>query len=268
MVLKFASNLSFMFTEAPSIIDRYQLAKEAGFKAVESGFPFGFSSLEVAAAKTRAGVDQVLLNVFTGDVTKGELGFAAIPGEEENFKKSIEKTIQYAKALDCKMIHVMSGKVESSKAAVFHINHNDVVYMKNMLYAIDKCQKEDITVVIEPINKYTVPDYYMNNFEKALDLVRKIDNPYFKLQLDIFHLQHCRGNITTSFRELLPYTAHIQIAQVPDRHEPDTPGEIDYKYVFSLLERHNYAGYIGLEYRPKLSTVEGLSWIKKYGYTL
>lgn len=262
MVLRFASNLSFMFTEAPNIIDRYQLAKEAGFKAVESGFPFGFSVQQVAAAKTKANVDQILLNVFTGDVTKGELGFAAIPGEEENFKKSIEETIKYAKALDCKMIHVMSGKVESPKAA------NDVIYEKNMLYAVDKCQKENITVVIEPINNYTVPNYYMNNFVKGLNLVKKINNPHFKLQLDIFHLQHCSGNITARFRELLPYTAHVQIAQVPDRHEPDTPGEIDYSYVLALLEQYGYAGHIGLEYRPKSSTVEGLNWIEKYGYTL
>ncbi|KAL6440418.1 hypothetical protein ACFW04_003147 [Cataglyphis niger] len=262
MALKFASNLSFMFTEAPSIIDRYQLAKQAGFKAVESGFPFGFSIEQVAAARKKADVDQILLNVFTGDVTKGELGFAAIPGEEENFKKSIEKTIEYAKALDCKMIHVMSGKVESPTTA------NDIVYEKNLLYAIEKCKLEDIVVLIEPINNYSVPNYYMNNFQKGLNLVKKINSIHFKLQMDIFHLQHCCGNITKCIQDFLPYVGHIQIAQVPDRHEPDTPGEIDYKYVFSLLERTSYTGYIGLEYWPKSLTTEGLNWIKKYGYNL
>ncbi|XP_014486364.1 PREDICTED: putative hydroxypyruvate isomerase [Dinoponera quadriceps] len=262
MALKFASNLSFMFTEVPSIIDRYQLAKQAGFKAVESGFPFGFSIEQVVAAKNKAGVHQVLLNVFTGDITKGELGYAAIPGKEDDFKNSISKTIQYAKALDCKMIHVMSGTVESPTA------NNDAAYEQNLLHAIEKCQQEDIVIVIEPINNYSVPKYYMNNFRKGFDLVKKINNPYFKLQLDLFHLQHCCGNITRSIQELLPYVGHIQIAQVPDRHEPDTSGEIDYKYVLSLLETAGYPGYIGLEYRPKSTTVAGLKWIANYGYTL
>ncbi|KAG5307849.1 HYI isomerase, partial [Pseudoatta argentina] len=261
MALKFASNLSFMFTEVPNIIDRYQLAKQAGFKAVESGFPFGFSVQQVATAKKKANVDQVLLNVFTGDVTKGEVGFAAIPGEEENFKKSIEKTIEYANALNCKIIHVMSGKVEAPTAA------NDMIYEKNLLYAIEKCQKEDIVVVIEPINNYSVPNYYMNNFQKGLDLVKKINNAHFKLLMDIFHLQHCCGNITKFIQDFLPYIGHIQVAQVPDRHEPDTPGEIDYKYILSLLTT-GYTGYVGLEYWPKSLTVEGLNWIKRYGYTL
>ncbi|XP_076753659.1 hydroxypyruvate isomerase-like protein Gip [Xylocopa sonorina] len=262
MSLKFATNLSFMFTETPSIIERYKLAKEAGFKAVESGFPFGFSLKEVSEAKQNAGVEQILINVFTGDVSKGELGFAAIPGEEENFKKSINLTIEYAKALNCKKIHVMSGKVNEITPS------NDDVYVKNLRYAVEKFQKEGIIGVIEPINNITVPNYYMNSFQKGLDVVKKINSPNLKLQLDIFHLQHICGNITENIKKLLPYTGHVQIAQVPDRHEPDTPGEIDYKYILSILEKEGYKGYIGLEYRPKSSSVGGLNWVQNYGYKL
>ncbi|KZC10780.1 PREDICTED: putative hydroxypyruvate isomerase [Dufourea novaeangliae] len=260
MSLKFASNLSFMFMETPSIIERYKLAKEAGFKAVESGFPFGFSVKDVTEAKTKAGLEQILINVYTGDVSKGELGFAAIPGEEENFKKSIDMTIEYAKALHCKRIHVMSGKVNQPTSV------NDDVYEKSLLYAAEKFQKEGILGVIEPINSISVPNYYMNSFEKGLNVVKKINNPNLKLLLDVFHLQHICGNITKNIKELLPYIGHVQIAQVPDRHEPDTPGEIDYKYVLSVLEKEGYSGYVGLEYRPKSSSVEGLSWMQKYGY--
>ncbi|CAL7952232.1 unnamed protein product [Xylocopa violacea] len=262
MSLKFATNLSFMFTETPSIIERYKLAKEAGFKAVESGFPFGFSVKEVSEAKKNAGVEQILINVFTGDVSKGELGFAAIPGEEENFKKSINLTIEYAKALNCKKIHVMSGKVNQITSS------NDDVYVKNLQYAVEKFQKEGIIGVIEPINNITVPNYYMNSFQKGLDVVKKINSPNLKLQLDIFHLQHICGNITENIKKLLPYTGHVQIAQVPDRHEPDTPGEIDYKYILSILEKEGYNEYIGLEYRPKSSSKGGLNWIQNYGYKL
>ncbi|XP_006620538.1 putative hydroxypyruvate isomerase [Apis dorsata] len=262
MNLKFASNLSFMFIEAPSIIDRYKLAKEAGFKAVESGFPFGFSIEDVSKAKKNADIEQVLINVFTGDVSKGELGFAAIPGEEENFKKSIDLTIEYANALNCKRIHVMSGKVNQITSI------NDDIYIKNLLYAVEKFQKEGIIALIEPINNITVPNYYMNSFQKGLDVIKKINKSNLKLQLDIFHLQHICGNITKNIKELLPYIGHIQIAQVPDRHEPDTSGEIDYKYVLSLLEREGYNEYIGLEYYPMSSSINGLNWIQRYGYKL
>ncbi|KAF7406461.1 hypothetical protein HZH68_005830 [Vespula germanica] len=262
MGLKFVSNLSFMFLEGPSLIERYQLAKDAGFKAVESGFPLGFSPEEVANAKNKANIEQILINVFTGDTSKGELGFAAIPGQEESFKKSIETTIQYAKALNCKLIHVMSGKVNNPTV------DNDKVYEKNLLYAVEKFKEEGLIGVIEPINSITVPNYYMNNFSKGLNIVKKINSPHLRLQLDIFHMQHCCGNLTRNIEELLPFIGHIQIAQVPHRHEPDTTGEIDYKYILSLLENKGYQGYIGLEYVPKANTVDGLKWITKFGYSL
>ena len=262
MSLKFASNLSFMFTEAPSITERYRLAKEAGFKAVESGFPFGYSVKDVSEARKKADIEQILINVYTGDVTKGELGFAAVPGQEENFKKSIDTTIEYSKALNCLRIHIMSGKVNQISTT------NDSTYLNNLLYAVEKFEKEKIIGVIEPINNITVPDYYMNSFQKGLELVKTINSPFLKLQLDVFHLQHISGNITRNIKELMPYIGHVQIAQVPNRHEPDTPGEIDYKYVLATLEQEGYNGYIGLEYFPKSSSREGLSWIQKYGYKL
>jgi len=262
MCAKFASNLSFMFTECPTIIGRYKLAKDAGFRAVESGFPFGFTVQEVVAAKNNADIDQILINVFTGDVTKGELGFAAVPGKEEDFKKSIELTIEYAKALSCKKIHVMSGKVDSPGAI------NDTVYETNLRYAVDRFQTEGIVGLIEPINSITVPNYYMHSFEKGLALVKKINSPHLKLMIDLFHLQHSRGNITHTIKEYFPYIGHIQVAQVPHRNEPDTPGELDYAYVFSVLKQAGYNDYIGLEYKPKTTTVEGLTWINKLGFTL
>lgn len=251
-----------MFTETSSIIERYKLAKDAGFKAVETAFPSGYSIKDVVRAKEDAGVDQVLINVYPGDPNKGELGFAAIPGKEREFQKSIDMTIEYANGLNCKLIHIMDGTVESPTAV------NDEVFEKNLLYAIEKFKAANIIGVIEPINNFTVPHYYMNSFEKGLNAVKKMNSPHLKLQLDFFHLQHICGNITRNVKKLLPYVAHIQIAQVPDRHEPDTPGEIDYKYVLSLLEQEGYDGYIGLEYKPKSSSTEGLSWIEKYGYKL
>lgn len=260
MSLKFCANLSFMFQESTSLLERYNLAKKAGFRAVECAFPYEYSLEDVKKAKENAGVDQILINVFVGDVTKGELGFAAIPGKEDEFKKSLELAVQYAKALNCSRIHIMSGRVEDVTK-----EHNDV-YESNMRLAATLLEKEDITGLIEPINPYSVPGYFMNNFEKGLELVKRINSPRLKLMMDLFHLQHLNGNLTNNITSLLPYVGHIQVAQVPHRHEPDTPGEVSYPYVFSLLEKLKYNGWIGLEYKPAEKTADGLKWIHNYGY--
>ncbi|XP_022912693.2 putative hydroxypyruvate isomerase [Onthophagus taurus] len=255
---KFCANLSFMFVES-SFLERYNLAKKAGFKAVESGYPFGIKQEDVIRAKNDSGIQQVLLNVYTGDVSKGELGFAAIPGKENEFKDSMEKTIQLARNLDVKKVHVMSGKVESPSM------ENDEVYIKNLKLASDMLQKENILAVIEPINNYSIPNYYMNCYNKALNTVKKVGNPNLKIMLDIFHMQHIRGNLSNTIKDLLEHTGHIQIAQVPNRNEPNTDGEINYKYLLKLIQELGYNDWIGLEYKPTDLTFK---WIQEYGYQL
>ncbi|CAH1372388.1 putative hydroxypyruvate isomerase [Tenebrio molitor] len=260
-MMKFCANLSFMFTEQP-FLERYKLAKEAGFKAVETGFPFNLTEKQVTDAKNHADIKQVLINTYTGDVTKGELGFAAIPGKEQEFKDSMQKTITYAKALGASKIHIMAGKVEN----VTDANHS--VYENNLKYAVTLLEKEDILGVIEPINKYAVPNYYLNCYDRALSVVKTVNSPNLRIMLDIFHLQHIRGNVTNSIKELGSYIGHVQIAQVPNRNEPDTPGELNYVYVLETLKSLGYNDWIGLEYKPLEDTKKGLKWLQNLGYSL
>lgn len=262
MSLKFCANLSFMFQETTSLLERYILARNAGFRAVECAFPYTHTLQEIVEAKNKADVDQVLINIYVGDVSKGELGFAAIPGKEEVFRDSINISVTYAKALKCKIIHIMAGLVFNPS------KENDEVFEKNLRLAASVFEKEKIMGVIEPINGYSVPNYYMNDFNKALTVLKKINSPNLKLQLDLFHLQFLRGNITNNIKDMLPYVGHIQLAQVPNRNEPDTPGEIDYRYVLSVLAEQQYEGWIGLEYKPVSDTETGLKWIKNFGYSL
>lgn len=262
MPLKFCANLSFMFQETSSLLERYQLAKDVGFRAVECAFPYVHSVEEVVAAQKKANVEQILINAFVGDVTKGELGFAAIPGAEEKFIDSVNLAVKYAKALQCSRIHVMSGAVETVNEA------NVETYEKNIKHAASVFEKENIIGLIEPINPYSVPKYYMNNFHKGLDVVKKVNSPNLKLMLDMFHLQHLHGNLTQNIKEMLPYVGHIQVAQVPDRHEPNTSGEINYQYIFPLLEQLGYDGWIGLEYKPAGSTEAGLKWLDEFNMVL
>ncbi|GJQ68573.1 Gip [Trypoxylus dichotomus] len=250
-----------MFLERP-FLERYQLAKNAGFKAVESGFPYGLNPDDVVAAKKAAGIDQVLLNIYTGDVGKGELGFAALPGQEKQFKESINQTIDLGKRLKVKKIHIMAGKVEQPTSA------NDTAYTNNLKYASQILEKENILGLIEPINPYSVPDYYMNSYKKAVKVISEISSPNLKLMLDIFHLQMIRGNVTNAIKDFTNQIGHVQIAQAPNRHEPEHSGELNYQYVLKTLEEHGYDDWIGLEYKPANSTVDGLQWVKNFGYSL
>lgn len=259
---KFCANLAFLFKEKP-LLERYVSAKQAGFQAVETGFPLGFSKQQVVDAKNAAGIEQVLINILTGDVTKGELGHAAIPGKENEFKQSLKTTIEYAKALGAKKIHIMSGRIEGDVTKA-HEN----AYIENLKYAAELLEKENLLGVIEPINKYSVPKYYMNSYEKAVSVLQAINSQNLKLQLDIFHLQLIKGDITHTIQELKPYIGHVQIAQAPHRNEPNTAGEINYKYVFEILKEVGYNDWIGLEYTPKNETVAGLNWIQDMGYSL
>lgn len=258
----FCANLSFMYQETASILERYMLAKQNGFKAVECAFLYAHPVEEVVQAKKSAGVKQVLINVNPGDLNKGELGFAAIPGQQDQFRDSLQQAVTYCKALDCKIIHIMAGKVQNP-------NHeNDKVYEENLKEAESLLKKENIVGVIEPINKISIPGYYLNDFRKALDVVKKINSPNIKLLADLFHLKMMKEDLPSVIREALPFIGHVQVAQAPNRNEPDTPGEINYKDVFSLLESIGYNGWIGLEYKPANDTSVGLKWVTGMGYNL
>uniref|UniRef100_T1J8Z1 Putative hydroxypyruvate isomerase n=1 Tax=Strigamia maritima TaxID=126957 RepID=T1J8Z1_STRMM len=260
MAFRIAANLSFMFKEHSNLLDRYTAAKNAGFNGVEVGFPYDVSIEELATHKINAGLEQVLLNSWPGDLSKGELGLAAIPGRQEEFIKTLDTSIQYAKALNCSRIHIVAGK----KVGELNEDEMDSVYEENLIVAVEKLKKEKIVALIEPINNYSVPNYYMNNYNKALKIIHKINSPYLKIQLDFYHLQILCGNLTNNVKDLLPFVGHIQIAQVPDRNEPNTPGEINYNYVFNLLAKLGYSEWIGCEYTPKSDVVKGLNWVKEF----
>lgn len=254
MNLKFCANLSFMYQEANCLLERYSLAANSGFSSVECAFPYSDTLEKVVKAKTDANVQQILINAPKGEAH--ELGFAAIPSMEDRFCSSIDLAVSYANALNCSKIHVMAGLV----AQPTEVNHE--AYEKNLTYAAQVFETKGIIGLIEPINKYSAPGYYLNSYEQAIEVLNKINSPNLKLQLDIFHLQQIKGDLTNNIKSLLPYVGHIQLAQVPARNEPNTSGEINYNYIFQLLEELDYSEWIGLEYNPKGDTDKGLSWLR------
>ncbi|KAK3883540.1 hypothetical protein Pcinc_012144 [Petrolisthes cinctipes] len=264
-MMKVAANLSFMFGEAGGLLSRYQAAKDAGFNAVECAFPYSVPEQQLATVLKETGLKQVLINSDPGDTEAGELGFAAIPGQEARFRESLERSISYAKALNCHKLHIMSGRRSSDHDESAHL----ATLEGNLKHAVERLTEEGITGLIEPINPVSIPGYYLNNYDTAVRVVQKMDSPHLRLQLDIFHLQMITGNVTNNINKFIPLTGHVQVAQAPHRHEPSCPGELNYDYVFEKLNQAGYNGYIGAEYKPSSpESAASLKWMEQPNLTL
>lgn len=255
---RFAANLSMMYTEH-DFLDRFAAAARDGFKAVEYLFPYAFERAELATRLRDAGLRQVLFNAPPGDFEAGERGIAALPGREDEFRRGfVEQALPYAEALACPRIHVMAGL--RSAGAVRE------TYLANLDWAAGQARAQGLEVLIEPINTRDIPGYFLNRQDEAHALIAEIGAPNLKLQMDLYHCQIVEGDLATKLRQyLVPGGAvgHIQIAGVPDRHEPDL-GELNYPWLFALLDELGYAGHVGAEYRPRAGTSAGLGWFAPY----
>ena len=256
---KFAANLSMMYQDI-GFLDRFDAAARAGFKGVEFLFPYDHPPEAIAERLARNRLSLTLFNPVPGDWAGGERGLAALPGREQEFRDGVDKAIIYAKATKCPLVHTMAGlwPEGQDKAA------GERVYVDNLRWAADRLAREGVTAIIEPINTRDIPGYYLNTTAQAMPIITAVDRPNVRLQLDLYHAQIMRGDLAPTIRDLAGMYPHIQIAGTPGRHEPDV-GEINYPFLFDLLDEIGYDGWIGCEYRPKGDTVAGLGWAKKYG---
>jgi hydroxypyruvate isomerase len=255
-VPKLAANLSMMFNEVP-FLDRFAAAAASGFRAVEFLFPYDYEPEVVAARLHDARLTQALFNLPPGDWSAGERGMAALPGREAEFAAGIERALVYAQALACPIVHPMAGfAADDDERAI-------ATYVKNIRAAADAFAAAGRRVVLEPINHRDMPGYFLHTTAQAAALIAKIDRPNVALQLDLYHAQISEGDLDRKIRALAPLTAHVQIAGNPARHEPDI-GEVNYAYLFGVLDEVGYPGWVGCEYRPAGETVAGLGWAKPY----
>lgn len=255
---QFAANLTMLFTEVP-FLERFEKAHNAGFKAVEFLFPYAFEGHVLSQKLEQYGLEQALFNMPPGNWDAGERGFAAIPGREHEFKESVDIALTYAKALNCKKVHAMSGLIDERFSYEKHVN----TFIQNIRYAADAFAKHGIELMIEPLNNRDVPNYFVANQRVAVELIKQVDRPNVKLQLDLYHAQIMDGDLTHLIQDLALYTGHIQIASIPERHEP-SEGEVNYPYLFNILDKSGYKGWIGCEYNPKNKTEDGLAWVQPY----
>lgn len=255
---KFAANLSMMYTEI-DFPDRFGAAAADGFDGVEFLFPYEWPAADVAEWREAAGVAQALFNAPPGDWERSERGLAALPGREQEFQDTIGTALEYAAALRCPRIHVMAGLRPEGVAD----DELYDTYQRNLLFAASQAAEQGRNIVIEPINTRDVPGYFLNRQADARRIVDAVGMPNLLVQMDLYHVQIVEGDVAMKIREFIDKVDHFQIAGVPERHEPDI-GEVNYPYLFDLIDELGFHGWIGCEYRPRGNTSEGLGWAEAY----
>ncbi|MDD5247463.1 MAG: hydroxypyruvate isomerase family protein [Rhodocyclaceae bacterium] len=253
---KFAANLTLMFNEVP-FPQRFAAAAQAGFAGVEFLFPYDHAPADVAHWLGASGLQSVLFNLPPGDWAGGERGIASLPGREDEFRRGVARALDYAAALGTPCLHAMAGVLPAGADRA----HHRAVYVANLRHAAAALARAGRTLLIEPINPRDMPGYFLNTQAEAHAIRAEVGAPNLKVQMDFYHAQIVEGDLAAKFRRYHEHVGHIQIASVPDRHEPDE-GEIDYRTLFRLFDELGYAGWVGCEYRPRGRTEDGLGWIK------
>lgn len=239
-------------------IERFGAAAADGFRGVEFVSPFESPPETIAEQLRRRGLSQVLFNAPAGDWAAGERGTACHRGREAEFAEGIERAIGYAEALGCRQVHVMAGIVPEGVDAL----EAEAVLVGNMRHAAERLARHGIKALIEPINTVDMPGYGLSSLGQAERVLDAVAHDNLWLQYDFYHMAMMGEALVENFERLLPRIAHVQIADMPGRHEPGT-GEMDFGVVFAAIQRSGYGGWVGAEYRPLDGTSEGLEWMRR-----
>jgi len=253
---KFAANLTMLFNEVP-FLDRFELAAKAGFKAVEFLFPYPFPASEIRDRLTANGLQLVLHNLPAGHWDGGERGIACLPDRIAEFRDGVGRAIEYGTALGAPQLNCLAGK---APAGVVDASLRET-FVANLRYAAAELKKAGLKLLVEPINTFDIPGFYLNRTAQALSILDEVDSDNLYVQYDIYHAQRMEGELIATMQKHLARIAHIQLADNPGRNEPGT-GEIHYGNVFAALDRMGYAGWIGCEYKPATTTEAGLGWLQ------
>lgn len=256
---QFTVNLSTIFTEVP-FLKRFEKAKKAGFSYVECQFPYPYSRESIKEKLDAHHLSMVLFNLPLGDWEKGDRGMAIDPYRIEEFRGSVDEGIRYATALQSSNIHCMAGVL----SAELDRQKAREVYVQNIRYAASKMANYGLTLLIEPINSFDMPGYFLSDIHQAVHILEDVSLPNVKLQFDFYHIQRTQGNLLSTFQRYFDVIGHVQLADVPGRHQPGT-GEINYQRVFEFLKALEYKGFIGLEYTPKEKSEESFDWLSTIG---
>lgn len=251
--MRFSANLGFLWNDRP-LPEAIKAAKDAGFDAVECHWPYAVSASEVKVALEDTGLKMLGLNTLRGNASVGENGLSALPGRESEARAAIDQAIEYATEIFAGAIHVMAGNSSGPRARS--------AFIENLIYASEKAGP-DITILIEPLNHYNAPGYFLSTVEQAADIIRAVAKPNLKMMFDFYHVQIMGGDVTRRFEANIPLIGHVQIASVPDRGSPDH-GELDYSFALRRIRELGWAHPIGAEYLPVNGPVPDLAWLAAF----
>ncbi len=249
---RFAANVAYLFSDRP-LLERFGAAARAGFAAVEGQFPYDTPAQAVRAELRRH--DLTMLGINTERGGEGEFGMAAKPGRERDFEALFAQALDYILSIGGRAIHCLAGKVDAGERAAA-----GRTFAANLARAADLAAEKGILLLIEPINPRDRPGYFLNSAEQAADILAKVGRPNVKIQFDFYHAQIVGGDLIRRFQAHLPLVGHVQVAGVPDRHEPDE-GEVHYPAIYAALDRLGYHGFVAAEYFPRERTEDGLAWL-------
>ncbi|WP_137175829.1 hydroxypyruvate isomerase [Massilia sp. HP4] len=256
---RLAANLTMLFNEV-DFLDRFGHAARAGFRGVEFLFPYAYRAEDIADRLDSWRLRLVLHNLPAGDWAGGERGIACLAGREAEFQDGVGKAIDYAKALGVKQLNCLAGIVPQGVA----LDAARATLVANLKFAAGALQREGIDLLIEPINTFDIPGFFLHGTRQALDIIDETGADNLFLQYDIYHMQRMEGELAATIKANLARIRHIQLADNPGRFEPGT-GEINYRYLLGMLDEIGYAGWVGCEYKPQAGTAEGLGWIAAHG---
>lgn len=255
---KFAANLTMLYNEA-DFLDRFEAAAKSGFRGVEYLFPYAYDKNLLADKLKTLRLTQVLHNLPAGDWGAGDRGIACHPARVGEFQDGVGKAIDYASALGCQQVNCLAG-IAPKDAKPDQLRK---ILVENLKFAAGKLKAAGIRLLIEPINTYDIPGFYLSRSAQALEIMDEVGSDNLFLQYDVYHMQRMEGELAASLKKHLSRIRHIQIADNPGRNEPGT-GEINYPFLFKYIDQIGYDGWIGCEYKPAATTVAGLGWVATY----
>lgn len=269
---KFAANLHYLFSDAP-FLERFPRAAACGFRAVEFQVPYDYPAQQLAALLKEHHLALALIDTPTGNWQAGDRGLAAVPGRHVEFRAGLGKTIEYARVLKPECVHVLAGVYDPATP----YERAEDIFVANLRIAASALAELGVAAVIEPINnkmdivqggeRYVTQGmrgFFLHRVDQARRILERVASANLFLHLDLYHQQIMQGNLAQTLRDNIALIRHIQFAGVPRRHEPDV-GEINYPFLFDLIDELGYRGWVGCEYRPLGRTEDGLGWAARYG---
>jgi hydroxypyruvate isomerase len=257
---RFAANLTMLFTEYP-LIERFDRAAAAGFKAVEFLFPYAEDVPAIRDSLSRNGLEQILFNLPAGDFAKGDRGIANDPARVPEFQDGVQRALEIAGVLKVPQLNCLAGLSLENVPVDTQLE----TLRENLAYAAEQAQAAGVRQLIEPLNTIDTPGFIVPTTSAGLDLIDQVGHPNLKLQFDVYHHQRMDGNVTATIEQIIGRISHVQIADSPRRNQPGT-GELNYPYILKALDAAGYDGWVSLEYRPLGTTEESLGWLRDWGY--